>query len=608
MSASTPCRCFVQTVCAAWVSLLGCEIVQFRSGNIPDELIRAHRTGDLILFVGAGASVPDPSSCQTFRELAETIGGACGDSTFASDKEAPEDYLERLEAQGINVHGAVHDRITRSDAHNDTHQAIAALASTTDKVRIVTTNYDSHLTAALESAPKIYEYPDVPGGDDIDGVVHLHGSVRQEPKRLVITKTDFAKAYMEPLSPRLAFLHRILSSKTILFVGYGVNDTLMQYILRARPMHAELYALTSQSTNDSVLQDSGVHPVHHGTYDDLPKLLYEWAEFTGASGADHEKKVLSVSTISRGGKLSPLDDAYFQFMASEPELVRYFTLHARGAGWFRWVAEGPGSRLFRGSARQGEDNPCDEALAEWFVRSFNDDDETAIEMTRLLVEHVDTFDPFLWANILDKIDFQGRMSNKVADRIAIALIHASPPKLGSAYDDARVFLRKLGASYEDMGDEVLLVLVDKLCEPRLSPAKAVPLELGIQSLPFTTKCVNPSEDSRRRAPHPLYWTQRRHLVPQLMGIIEGHLHRVAVLFTAADEHDPYSPHGDRVAIERHEQNTYHGSRTFLVDAVRDLYDALVQDEPPRRLWLFVLVGCVKVFYLQEVGDLRMDGS
>ena len=51
-------------------------------------------------------------------------------------------------------------------------------------VRIVTTNYDLHLSTVLSMRGiQLEEYiaPALPMGDDFTGVVYLHGSVQQEP-------------------------------------------------------------------------------------------------------------------------------------------------------------------------------------------------------------------------------------------------------------------------------------------------------------------------------------------------------------------------------------------------------------------------------------------
>jgi len=64
----------------------------------------------------------------------------------------------------------------------------------------------------------VYEPPALPVGDDFLGVVHLHGSLTQEPRRLVVTDINFSRANLrEAWAAR--FLERMFASFTVLFVG-----------------------------------------------------------------------------------------------------------------------------------------------------------------------------------------------------------------------------------------------------------------------------------------------------------------------------------------------------------------------------------------------------
>lgn len=65
----------------------------FRDVDVPEELIDAHRRGDLVLFVGAGASVNPPSSLPTFLSLTEAIADQSGRTLTAADRERPDRSL-----------------------------------------------------------------------------------------------------------------------------------------------------------------------------------------------------------------------------------------------------------------------------------------------------------------------------------------------------------------------------------------------------------------------------------------------------------------------------------------------------------------------------------
>ena len=100
-----------------------------------------------------------------------------------------EERRQELAVRGLNVHAVVHEIIWASEAPNAAHQAIASLAMVGPPGRIVTTNYDRHLSACLPDVTSPYVPPDLPGSTDFTGVVHIHGSIDQDPKRLVVTKS-----------------------------------------------------------------------------------------------------------------------------------------------------------------------------------------------------------------------------------------------------------------------------------------------------------------------------------------------------------------------------------------------------------------------------------
>ena len=45
----------------------------YMSGVDFPPLVDAHASGELVIFVGAGASIPPPSALPTFKQLVETI-------------------------------------------------------------------------------------------------------------------------------------------------------------------------------------------------------------------------------------------------------------------------------------------------------------------------------------------------------------------------------------------------------------------------------------------------------------------------------------------------------------------------------------------------------
>jgi len=163
---------------------------------VPRELVDAGRSGELVLFVGAGASIDAPSSLPSFDRLTEDIAARASRPLKEGDLKHPDVFLGRLEDEGVRVRGMAAARLGRADSQpNRLHRAIVGLAATCPSARVVTTNFDRHLSTAFAAQPiTVDEYlaPALPMGDDFEGLVYLHGSLSQEARRLVLTDKDLA--------------------------------------------------------------------------------------------------------------------------------------------------------------------------------------------------------------------------------------------------------------------------------------------------------------------------------------------------------------------------------------------------------------------------------
>jgi hypothetical protein len=105
--------------------------------------------------------------------------------------------LETRTGGQTDVHQRVADILgDAASLPNHNHAALIQAAVAGGKtLRLVTTNHDTHFTRAAASqnvpAPR-FDAPALPLGDDFAGLVHLHGSFDQPPRRLVLTDEDFA--------------------------------------------------------------------------------------------------------------------------------------------------------------------------------------------------------------------------------------------------------------------------------------------------------------------------------------------------------------------------------------------------------------------------------
>lgn len=237
----------------------------------PKELYDSIKNGNVVVFVGAGASMGEPTSLPSFHKLAADVGEVTGEG-FKDVLEVPETFLGRLQDSKYNVKNIV-TRLLKSynPVPNSIHESILDLFQNTEMIRIVTTNYDNMLESAFEKKNagkiiKVFNAPALPFGNDFSGIVHIHGN-QEEPKRIVITDSDFGFAYMlEGYTTR--FLSKLFEGYTVLFIGYSYKDTVMKYLTRALPdmQKGRRYILTDDD-NKSYWDLLGILPLVYPSKD-----------------------------------------------------------------------------------------------------------------------------------------------------------------------------------------------------------------------------------------------------------------------------------------------------------------------------------------------------
>ena len=340
--------------------------------NLPGMLVDAHRDGRLVLFVGAGASMAPPTCLPNFVDLVKRIASVTEQECPKFVHQAPDRALGLLDAKaGVDVHQLIRDEISQSREPSEVHKQLSRLALSAPQPRIVTTNYDRHLSDCL--APKscsgtdVQEFsaPALPQGDDFAGIVYLHGSVGGPADRLVATDTDFSDAYIRR---RWAsdFLLQMFESYTVLFVGYSMDDVLMRYLSLGPLTSSNRFALVS-SEKPELTSRSGIHQIVYGDYGLLPGLLSDWNDEIGQSLHDHRTRVRDI--VQGDPPLDAKSDAYLRETFARPQRRAFFTRFARRTGWLQWAVEQPGFfSLCEPSDAIGYSDAWD--LSWWFASAF----------------------------------------------------------------------------------------------------------------------------------------------------------------------------------------------------------------------------------------------
>ena len=574
--------------------------------EIPGDLVSAHTDGKLVLFVGAGASVDPPSDLPTFGGLANKIA-EISRQPLPEEGSPLDRELGRMKDAGVDVHQLAKNIIDAPTSDpNELHEAIVELAVQHRKPRIITTNYDRHLSKCLLERGDYDEYPSraFPQWEDFTGIVYLHGSVKEPSDRLVVTDEDFAEAYL--LAPWTAsqFLGGLFNSSTVLFIGYSHSDTLMEYLARGLPAESKRYVLCD-NPDDERWQSYRIDPIGYGSHDALPELLREWARQAQMGILAHSqllKRIVqsepaaddelaaddepaaddeaSPGPVRRSGGvrlLAPEDESYLRETVEVVERLRLFTDYARESGWLTWVEqEGQLGEIFDPAA-SGERV---EVLSEWFAQLATAQ-ATADEALHVFDRKGRQFSQALWTRMLAEVkkSLEGGEPASGQARKWVPLIAQAAPwnaetSLGFLLEACRA------GGYRQ---EALLVL-DRLLAPVAGLERSHDENLTEGRKPDV-------EGPNRWAGHSWEASLRQDLsqdglAAEVAAIADRHLrtaHRIAASDTDGNANWKLLSLR-RSAIEAHEQDISDGGIHVLVDVARDSLEALLEHDPEVGDW------------------------
>ena len=351
--------------------------------ELPDEILDAHERGELVFFVGAGASREAPSNLPLFDGLAKQLARRALQPF--SKRGGIDSFIGRLEAlpRGFDVHRHARDIICDPKSQfNPCHRAIVDLSGTGGVFRVVTTNYDDHLASAAHSesidVPDTWYAPALPLGRDFTGLVHLHGSVKRPEKELVLTDRDFGRAYLTD-AWAVRFLLPMFDRFTVVFVGYSHDDVIMRYLALGLPSEersttARRFAFTSDASDDK-WSYLGIHPISypmkgrdHGA---LVEALNAWAERARMGRTDHRSRVRDI--VAAGTSLPLPDRDYLRTRLQTVDGALDF-VQATGSlsdmtklTWLTWLEKLPEFKSLFSAA----DVPVvSSILGEWFAKTF----------------------------------------------------------------------------------------------------------------------------------------------------------------------------------------------------------------------------------------------
>ena len=314
-----------------------------------------------------------PAKLPSFLGLAKEIVGV--KVPWDPDYEkALDTYLGRAARDGVDVQTRARDILANDRGHNPIHEHLVGLFGSPERIRLVTTNFDPHFSAACGAVfgdcdiPQ-YFGPALPPGAGFRGIAYLHGALAQRHHDLVLTVEDFASAYMTD-GWATRFLVRVFTDRTVLFVGYSVTDPLMRYLLHAIPPTDRWYGLWHEESEDPG-PDHSIKRIAFSTsasgdrFGDLNDGLKRWHWYARASVADHDREVQSL--LREGPPTSPLTADYLRARLETDEGRTTFWRNAKGTDWFRWVAD---EGFLDGLTDEDNEDPATTLWGRWCLDHF----------------------------------------------------------------------------------------------------------------------------------------------------------------------------------------------------------------------------------------------
>ena len=549
--------------------------------DFPRRLTEALESDELVVFAGAGVSMGTPANLPDFEGLATAIAAGTGEAQHES--EPVDRFLGRLTSRGTNVHERAADEL-RGGTPEPTalHGDLLRLYRTAQSVRVVTTNFDALFEQAaahvFDRAPSVFTAPALPLGNSFSGIVHVHGDLGDH-RGMVLTDADFGRAYLAEGWAR-RFLVDLFRTHTVLFVGYGHGDTVMNYLSRAlTPGAGERFALTDEPDN-AKWQLLDVEPIGYeksaeGDHSALGEGVRRLADYSRRGLLDWQRDIAEIAKNP-----PPLDGEVVDLITdalSDPERSRFFTDAASHVDWIAWLERrGYLAALFGTADLTGRD----ERLARWLAERFVRDHASALFL--LIGRNGLRVHPSFWRELAREVQDKDRPLGAAPLARWVSLLLATDSRI----PDANLLLF-LGERCAEAGlQDALLDVFDAMAAGGLAIEAGFALASEDDGEPAVR--VEVVRQHRQMDQFSLERLYEDHLKTNLQEAAESLLERVVRRLAerhrtlrswqqATRDDDAMSFH--RSAIEPHEQDSHPQPIDVLIDAARDALEYLVAARP-----------------------------
>ena len=543
----------------------------------------------------------EPACLPSFKQLAEKIAQGTGELL---QKGEPEDrFLGRLHDKGVKVHERAVRELSRNNPKPTAlHQDLLRLYQKSERVRVVTTNFDLLFEEAAQdvfgTVPKVSQAPELPQAQNFYGIAHIHGDLNH-PQGLVLTDKDFGAAYMNKGWGAKDFLVELFGHFTVLFVGYSHNDIILNYLARGLLVDStkpRRFALT----DDSDLQrweSLGIEPFlypkpdandHSRLYEGVRRLA-DRANFSISDWQREITKIAEKSPLSLDEEAADLIDDSLSYA----ERTRFFTQAATSPEWIDWLnKQGHLVPLF------GPDDLSEPSaiLAGWLAENFARDH--ANKLFLLISQYQMQLNPSFWYQLQWAIGKGEKPLDKdTLDRWVSLLLETAPANVNwySQMTRTNVYWLEISKRCNDQK------LISAILQIFAAMSKS---HLLLE--PGSAQSSDDGNDQPPRANLPLIcdhhilneiWEKglkpnldqaAKPLLSLIVRRIEDQHRTLCAWRQGSQKWDHVSNH--RWAIESHKYNMRHKAIDVLVDAARDSLEWLSSNQVnSAALWCNLLI-------------------